>query len=140
CLGIDALKKASMEVFLTGSCWNDALSMTAALVSLRILKRDDVASEVSNKGALFAKGMENLAKEYDYSLRMTGPTSMPYPWFDGDDDLFLLQRFCRMAAGEGLFFHPHHNWFISNALDNESISHALSLVEKVFERMKEAND
>ncbi|MEC7543046.1 MAG: glutamate-1-semialdehyde 2,1-aminomutase, partial [Verrucomicrobiota bacterium] len=84
--------------------------------------------------------MENLAKEHDYSLRMTGPTSMPYPWFDGDDDLFLLQRFCRMAAGEGLFFHPHHNWFISNALDNESISHALSLVEKVFERMKEAND
>ena len=140
CLGIDALKKASMEVFLTGSCWNDALSMTAALVSLRILKRDNVASEVSNKGALFAKGMENLAKEYDYSLRMTGPTSMPYPWFDGDDDMFLLQRFCRMAAGEGLFFHPHHNWFISNALDNESISHALSLVEKVFERMKEAND
>jgi glutamate-1-semialdehyde 2,1-aminomutase len=63
---------------------------------------------------------------------------MPYPWFDGDDDLFLLQKFCRFAAGEGLFFHPHHNWFISNAHNEESLAAALVRVEQIFEKMGEA--
>jgi glutamate-1-semialdehyde 2,1-aminomutase len=82
--------------------------------------------------------MEELANKYDYPLKMTGPASMPYPWFDGDDDLFLLQNFCRLAAGEGLFFHPHHNWFISNAHNKESLGAALDRVEQIFEKMGEA--
>ena len=138
CVGIEKLKKASMEVFLTGSCWNDAVAMAAALVSLRISKRDNVAEQVTDKGSFFAKGMEELANKYDYPLKMTGPASMPYPWFDGDDDLFLLQNFCRLAAGEGLFFHPHHNWFISNAHNKESLGAALDRVEQIFEKMGEA--
>ena len=138
CVGIEKLKKASMEVFLTGSCWNDAVAMAAALASLRISKRDNVAEQVTDKGCFFAKGMEGLANKYDYPLKMTGPASMPYPWFDGDDDLFLLQKFCRFAAGEGLFFHPHHNWFISNAHNEESLAAALVRVEQIFEKMGEA--
>jgi glutamate-1-semialdehyde 2,1-aminomutase len=102
------------------------------------LKRDNVAEQVTDKGSFFAKGMEELANKYDYPLKMTGPASMPYPWFDGDDDLFLLQNFCRLAAGEGLFFHPHHNWFISNAHNKESLGAALDRVEQIFEKMGEA--
>ena len=63
---------------------------------------------------------------------MTGPSSMPYPYFEEDSDLFLLQKFCRLAAQEGLFFHPHHNWFVSNALDKEMISETLKELKMYF--------
>ena len=53
--------------------------------------------------------------EYGYDFKMTVP-SMPYPWFSEDDDLYKIQQFCKLASNED-FFHPHHNWFISNAHD-----------------------
>ena len=59
--------------FLTGSCWNDAVAMGAALVSLRISKWDNVAEQVTDKGSFFAKGMEELTNKFDYPLKMTGP-------------------------------------------------------------------
>ena len=45
---------------------------------------------------------------------------MPYPWFEGDENLYQIQKFCKLASRHGLFFHPHHNWFISDAHDQQS--------------------
>ena len=47
-----------MEVFLTGSCLNDALAMSAAFASLEISIRDSVAQNVLNKGRDFCSGIE----------------------------------------------------------------------------------
>ena len=67
---------------------------------------------------------------------MTGPPSMPYPWFFEDEDLYKIQHFCKLASKKGLFFHPHHNWFISNAHDQDSLKEALRLAKECFEEMK----
>ena len=64
---------------------------------------------------------------------MTGPPSMPYPWFSEDNDLYKIQEFCKIASNKGLFFHPHHNWFISNAHNKNSLESALSLVTETFD-------
>ena len=136
CVGIPELKNAASEVFLTGSCWSDAVAMRAALTSLEICEKDSVASLVLDKGKYFCSGLENLALEFNFKLRMTGPTSMPYPWFDGDDNLYRIQNFCQIASKYGLFFHPHHNWFISNAHDQVSLDKALALARSSFEEMQ----
>ena len=136
CLGIESLRSAASDVFLTGSCWNDAVAMTAALKSISISERDAVVEKVSVKGQFFCDGMEAIAMEYGYDFKMTGPPSMPYPWFSEDDDLYKIQQFCKLASNRGLFFHPHHNWFISNAHDQESLKHAHHLVKECFDEMK----
>ena len=79
--------------------------------------------------------IEAVAQNYGYNFKMTGPTSMPYPWFFEDDDLYKIQEFCMFASNKGLFFHPHHNWFISNAHDKSSLESALSLVTETFHEM-----
>ena len=107
-------------------------TFSAAFASLEVSIRDSVAQNVLNKGRDICSGIEKIAAKNGFSLSMTGPSSMPYPYFDEDSDLFLLQKFCRLAAQEGLFFHPHHNWFISNALDIEMISETLKRTENVF--------
>ena len=50
CVGVDSLKSAASDVFLTGSCWNDAVAMRAALTSISIAERDGVVNAVRKKG------------------------------------------------------------------------------------------
>ena len=141
CVGKEAFRKASMEVFLTGSCWNDAVSMAAALKSLQLSEREEVATSVLEKGKQLTEGLERIAVKHGRNLKMTGPSSMPYPWFEGDENLFEIQKFCQICAEEGIYFHPHHNWFVGNAHDSKSIEEALCVADRALERMgHEDND
>ena len=135
CVGIDELKNAASDVFLTGSCWNDAVAMRAALTSLSICQSKRVAESVMAKGRFFCDELEKLSSEFNFKLQMTGPASMPYPWFEGDENLYQIQKFCKLASKQGLFFHPHHNWFISDAHDQQSMEQSLNLARKAFEEM-----
>jgi glutamate-1-semialdehyde 2,1-aminomutase len=137
CVGKESFRKPSMEVFLTGSCWNDAVAMAAALKSLELSERDDVVAKVLEKGNQLTEGLERAAGKHGRNLRMTGPSSMPYPWFEGDDNLFEIQKFCQICAEEGIYFHPHHNWFLGNAHDSESIDQAICVADRALERMSE---
>lgn len=132
CTGKKFLKNASKEVFLTGSCWNDAVAMSAALKSIEISHKDKVAESILAKGEYFCSGMFTRAKKYNLPLIMTGPFSMPYPWFEGDENLFRIQKFCKIAADKGLYFHPHHNWFISNSHSIADLDLALDLADQAM--------
>ena len=68
---------------------------------------------------------------------MTGPKSMPYPWFEGDENLFRIQKFCEFAAKRCLYFHPHHNWFISNAHEYSDLDQALELADEAMKELRE---
>ena len=136
CVGKDFLKDVSKEVFLTGSCWNDAVSMAAALKSLEISYSENVAESVLSKGAYFVNLIESKAREFDLPLVMTGPPSMPFPWFADDNNLFRLQRFCELSANRGLYFHPHHNWFISNSMQVADLEEAVELAGEAMNALK----
>ena len=140
CVGNEKFKDSSMEVFLTGSCWNDAVAMKAALMSLEISSRDSVPENVLHKGSYFCQKLEEVSLKNNLPLRMTGPQSMPYPWIEGDENLFMIQKFSKFCALEGLFFHPHHNWFISNAHTNESLDHSLDKAESAIRNMMKGSD
>ncbi|MDG1138859.1 MAG: aminotransferase class III-fold pyridoxal phosphate-dependent enzyme [Opitutales bacterium] len=133
CVGKKNQKSASSEVFLTGSCWNDAVAMAAAITSLSISTREQVAEQVLAKGTYFCNKLTEVAKKFDIPLSMTGPASMPYPFIEDDHNLFKIQGFCRLCAGAGLYFHPHHNWFISNSHTFESLDLAIQKTAQVLE-------
>ena len=120
-----------MEVFLTGSCWNDAVAMAAALKSLELSEREGVAKSVLEKGRQLTEGLERTAAKHGKTLRMTGPSSMPYPWFEGDRTCLKSKNFVRFAE-EGIYFHPHHNWFVGNAHDSKSIEEALCVADRAL--------
>lgn len=132
CVGTNEYRSGACEVFLTGSCWNDSFAMAAALACLRISEKEKVASSVMKKGKEFCKKLEESAEKFDIPLKMTGVPSMPYPWIDGDENLFQIQKLCKIAAKYGLYFHPHHNWFISDAMTEKDITESLLLSEEVF--------
>ena len=49
-----------MEVFLTGSCWNDAFAMAAANKSFEISQTHNVADQVLGIGSYFSSELEKL--------------------------------------------------------------------------------
>jgi glutamate-1-semialdehyde 2,1-aminomutase len=140
CVGKAEHKLASAEVFLTGSCWNDAVAMAAAISSLKISEREGVAKQVLSKGKYFCDQLESVAKKQNFPLLMTGPPSMPYPFVEGDFNLFKIQEFCRFCAEEGLYFHPHHNWFISNAHTFESIDHSIKKASLAIDKLSQQSN
>ncbi len=114
-LGRDTLKKAAGRVFLTGSFWNNAVPMAAALATLRVIEREDVTARIARVGAALREGMQRLADGYGLKIRYTGHDTMPYMTFADERNFFRSQSFSREAVRHGVFFHPHHNWFLGGA-------------------------
>jgi glutamate-1-semialdehyde 2,1-aminomutase len=114
--------------------------MAAAISSLKISEREGVAKQVLSKGKYFCDQLESVAKKQNFPLLMTGPPSMPYPFVEGDFNLFKIQEFCRFCAEEGLYFHPHHNWFISNAHTFESIDHSIKKASLAIDKLSQQSN
>jgi glutamate-1-semialdehyde 2,1-aminomutase len=111
--------------------------MAASLKSIEISHSQKVADSVLSKGEYFTNSISEKAKENKLLFSLTGPPSMPYPWFEGDDNMFLIQKFCEIVSTKGVYFHPHHNWFISNAHERVDLDHAIDVAG---ESMKELVD
>ena len=133
CVGTEKFRDGASDVFLTGSSWNDAYAMAASLASLKLSIENKVASSVLTKGKFFCAELEKLANQFEIPLKMTGVPSMPYPWINGDDNLYQIQALCKVAASHGLFFHPYHNWFISDSMNDADLDVVLGLSQKTFE-------
>ena len=137
CVGREEYRKAAGNVFLTGSCWNDAVSMAAALKCLEVSARRKVVGNLEILGRRLAEGLESAANENGFNFRMTGPPAMPFPWFQEDENLYLLQEFCSYCCERGVFFHPHHNWFLCGAHDEYAIDDALDVASTAFSKLRE---
>jgi glutamate-1-semialdehyde 2,1-aminomutase len=52
--------------------------------------------------------------------------------FSNETNLFRQQRFCAETVRRGVFFHPHHNWFLTAAMSETDIEHALTIADEAF--------
>lgn len=131
-VGRGSLKIPATRVFLTGSYWNNADALAAATTCLRVIERDRVPEKLEALGDRLCRGLTETARKHGFSLRCTGPRAAPYPFFEGDGDLRLIQKFCGLAVRRGAFFHPHHNWFISAAHTEEAVDRAIEIAGECF--------
>lgn len=134
-VGRRVLKNPATRVFLTGSYWNNADSLAATIACLKIIERDGIPDKLEALGDRLCRGLSEAGRKYGFSLKCTGPRAAPYPFFDDDKDLRLIQKFCGLAVARGAFFHPHHNWFISAAHDHGAIDEAIAIADSCFQIM-----
>lgn len=128
-VGRAELKRAAGHVFLTGSYWNSAVPMAAALKVLEIAQRDDAVGRIARAGARFRAGFEAAAAKHGRALRFSGPDALPFVTFADDPDFFLAQRFCQAACARGVFLHPHHNWFLGTAHGDADVDQAIAAID-----------
>lgn len=138
-VGREELRKAASKVFLTGSYWNNAVPQAAALKTMEIAARDRVVEHLERLGNLLAQGLSAAARRHGFDLRRSGPPAMPFFHFAGDENFFLLQAFAEAAARRGAFFHPHHNWFLCAAHDEQAIEEAIAIADGCLAELRQVH-
>jgi glutamate-1-semialdehyde 2,1-aminomutase len=136
-LGRAELKRAASNVFLTGSYWNSAVPMAAAKKTLEILERDSLIPRINMLGERLMNGLREKAQRHGLEIRCTGPGAVPMMTFANETNLRRQQKFCTEAVRRGVFFHPHHNWFLCAAHREEDVDKSLAVADEAFAAVKE---
>lgn len=131
-LGRGKLRVAASRVFLTGSFWHSAVPMAAALACLQILERENAIAKMLKLGKLLLDGLQERAIRHGLQVCGSGPSSLPLMRFSNETNLFRQQRFCAETVRRGVFFHPHHNWFMSASMSEADIEQALATADEAF--------
>ena len=135
-MGTDALKDTAAKIFYTGSYWFQAAPMGAALACLQALEKIDGPAKMITTGRKLSDGLVALAKKYGYALKVTGVPSMPYMRITNDESMMLHQDWCAECTKRGVYFTPHHNWFISTAHTAEDVQQTLDIADTAFSEVK----
>jgi glutamate-1-semialdehyde 2,1-aminomutase len=136
CAGSKAIKIAASKTFLTGSFWNAATPMAAALKTLEIIERDHVIEHLDRVGTQLVNGMLAIGKANDLELQASGPPAMPYVRVANDPSFHQQQALCAAAVANGLYLHPHHNWFLCAAHTESIINETLERFENTLRHLK----
>lgn len=131
-VGIDALRGAASEVYVTGSFWYSAVPMAAGIATVRHAAEIDAPALMQSAGDRFKVGLEAQGAEAGLPLQLTGPVQMPLLVFDDDPDKKKAFAFTDAAVRRGVLLHPWHNMFLSTAHSSEVIDEALARTHDAF--------
>jgi glutamate-1-semialdehyde 2,1-aminomutase len=137
-LGSEKARKAASEVRYTGSFWFQSGPMAAALVTLDRIMGTLYLENIQSLGRALRSGMAAAARKHGVGLRQTGPVTMPMFLFDDDPDLRKGYHWCGEMASRGVYMHPFHNMFISNALTMDDIEETLAAADGAFKALAAA--
>ncbi|MFI4934089.1 MAG: aminotransferase class III-fold pyridoxal phosphate-dependent enzyme [Caulobacterales bacterium] len=137
-LGNEKARKAATEVRYTGSFWFQSGPMAAALVTLDRIMNTPYLENIHSLGGALRDGMAAVADRHSVGLRQTGPVTMPMFLFDDDPDLRKGYRWCAEMVSRGVYMHPFHNMFISDALTMDDVKQTLEAADGAFRALAAA--
>jgi glutamate-1-semialdehyde 2,1-aminomutase len=135
-LGSDKVRGAAASIFVTGSFWYAGSPMAAALATLELVADSDYLERIVRLGEKLRAGLQERAAALGVSLRQTGPVQMPLFLFDEDPDLRFGFFWCSQMLQRGVYVHPWHNMFLSNAMTDADIDTTLSAAEESFKALR----
>jgi len=135
-VGRKEYKVAASKVFLTGSYWNNAVPMAAALKTLEIVERDNVPAQLEKMGQRLFYGLSREAEANGFQVICSGPPAIPFMSFADDPGFHLMQKFSALCAADGVFYHPHHNWFLCQSHTETDIDECIACAGKAFAQLE----
>jgi glutamate-1-semialdehyde 2,1-aminomutase len=135
--GKESLRAGASDIYITGSFWYSAVSMTAAVATLTELRDTDALARIADSGTRLREGLVAQAAAHGFAARQTGPVQMPLMRFADDDVTSELARiWTNEVVKRGVYLHPVHNWFISAAHTPEDIESALERTDDAFAELR----
>ncbi len=136
-MGKEYLKAAAEKVYFTGTHFFSGVPFAAALATIDEVKKSGAIEKIRTLGIQLMDGLRQAAGTIGVQVSLTGPPAMPYMTW-AEDPLFEKNRFfCGEAAKRGIFFHPHHNWFICAAMTEADIRKSVDVAAECFRLTKE---
>ena len=136
-VGVEKLRQAASEIYVTGSFWCNATSMAASLKTLSIIEERDVVEHISSLGERLRSGVGQIANSVGVEISQSGPVQMPLILFKDDKDFLKGSKFVQYLLSKGIYFHPWHNMFLSLAHTAEDVNTTLDAVEFAMKKISE---
>jgi len=134
-VGVDALRAAASEVYVTGSFWYSAVPMAAGIATVTEAVAQDAPRVIRDAGLRFKTGLEAQARAAGMPLELTGPVQMPLMIFADDVHKKRAFAFTDAAIRRGVLLHPWHNMFLSTAHTPEVVDDALARTQDAFDEL-----
>jgi glutamate-1-semialdehyde 2,1-aminomutase len=134
-VGVDALREAASEIFVTGSFWFSAVPMAAGIATVRQVVEIDAPAVMAEAGTRLKSGLEEQGRNAGFDVALTGPVQLPLLIFADDPDTKKAFAFTDAAVRRGVLLHPWHNMFLSSAHTTEVIDEALQRTQASFEEI-----
>lgn len=135
-LGSNVAREAATQVFVTGSFWFSAVPMAAAIETLRQIRETDYLERLNAAGRRLREGLQQQAAAYGYTLRQSGPVSMPQILFEEDPDFRIGYGWTVESLKRGVYLSPYHNMFLSSAHSEKDIAQTLEATDEAFAALK----
>ena len=136
-MGTPALMEAAQKAYFTGTHFFSGVPFAAALATIDEIAASGAIEKISKMGTALQAGLRDAASANGLKVNVTGPPAMPFMTFEGDPGFDRNRFFCGEAARRGIFFHPHHNWFICAALTEADLKRTLDVANDCFKLTKE---
>jgi glutamate-1-semialdehyde 2,1-aminomutase len=132
-LGSEAMRAGAEAIFATGSFWMSAGPMAAAIATINLLHEEDGVARMFDRGNQLVTGLHAQAAQAGLPVNVTGPVTMPYLTFAGEESHRWTELWAAAVAARGVYLHPRHNWFLSTALTEADIDAVLTATDGAFQ-------
>lgn len=133
------MKVLADKVFLSSTFFPNSLEQTAALKTIEILERDNILEKIKQKGELFGKRLNEIAKKCEYDVEISGIPLMPFITFNKDSEgLYkkLRPAFYTELIRRGVFLQPYHHGYIAYRHTDDDLTYAADMIEESFGELK----
>ncbi len=137
-LGSNRSRDGADAIFATGSFWQSAIPMAAALVTLDIIRDGDMIEQSVRLGEQLRDGLDQASRRHGFLLNQTGPVQMPQILFDGDPDLRVGFAWTAAMVDRGFYMHPWHNMFLCAALTPADIEATIDAADAAFAEVRKS--
>ena len=135
-IGRRDVMQAAQTTFISSTYWTERTGFVAALETIKIFERDNVAKKIVETGEYLSDGLRNIFKKYSLKIDMVGIPSMPTMAIKEEQPLVIKTIFTQEMLKEG--FLATTAIYVSYAHTREIVDQYLAVANKVFGRISEA--
>jgi glutamate-1-semialdehyde aminotransferase len=136
----DVMMAAASKLFISSTFFPNSDGYIAALKTIEIMERENVLSNIWEKGERLLKKIQGIIDKYDVGAELTGVAPMFFITFKKDEaDTQRGRRddFYTQLIRKGFFFTPHHHAYISYRHTEEDLDKTVQAINESMDYVKE---
>lgn len=135
-MGVREVMQAAQTTFISSTYWTERIGFVAALETIKIFERDQVAKKIVETGEYLSKGLKNIFNKHSLQIDMIGISSMPIMAIKEDQPLVIKTIFTQEMLKKG--FLASTAIYVSYAHTKEIVDKYLNDAGEVLGRIAEA--
>lgn len=137
-IGKSKVMDVAQDTFISSTYWTERIGPTAALATIKKMKKNHVQKHLANVGAQVQNGWQVLADKYSLKIKITGMPSMSHFEFLNDKPLVCKTLLTQSLLNDG--FLGATLYYASYAHKTSHVNKYLQAIDRAFKFIKEGLD